>query len=247
MSSNSTQRYIDIEKQNSFLTGILTEAPVSPIGVINEVVGEVEVDIDTDIEKRITQLQEASLNGELEKKTDLAIDPDKQLKDWQLEKSFENFLENIGKEKEVVERNIEEEEKKINALEGLMADLISTKKKKKKILVEPEKVKPVVEEVKQVILKKPEKLDLSKTKEQIAEKYIKPLEKKEILIDEEARKIIADKYGELGNATLQSFLSPKEIEYDPDIIGKVQSHISEMKVANELEKDKMTGLRSIDT
>ena len=247
MSSNSTQRYIDIEKQNSFLTGILTETPVSPIGVINEVVGEVEVDIDTDIEKRITQLQEASLNGELEKKTDLAIDPDKQLKDWQLEKSFENFLENIGKEKEVVERNIEEEEKKINALEGLMADLISTKKKKKKILVEPEKVKPVVEEVKQVILKKPEKLDLSKTKEQITEKYIKPLEKKEVLIDEEARKIIADKYGELGNATLQSFLSPKEIEYDPDIIGKVQSHISEMKVANELEKDKMTGLRSIDT
>ena len=113
MSSNSTQRYIDIEKQNSFLTGILTEAPVSPIGVINEVVGEVEVDIDTDIEKRITQLQEASLNGELEKKTDLAIDPDKQLKDWQLEKSFENFLENIGKEKEVVERNIEEEEKNL--------------------------------------------------------------------------------------------------------------------------------------
>ena len=120
-------------------------------------------------------------------------------------------------------------------------------KKKKKLLKEPEKVKPVVEEVKQVILKKPEKLDLTKTKEQIEAKYIKPLKKEETFIDEEARKVVAEKYGQLGHAALHTFLSPKQIESDPDIINKVQSHISEMKVANELEKDKMTGLRSIDT
>ena len=81
----------------------------------------------------------------------------------------------------------------------------------------------------------------------MAEKYVKPLEKEEIFLDEEARKVVANKYSELGHATLQSFLSPKEIESDPDIINKVQSHIAEMKIANELEKDKITSLRSIDT
>ena len=34
---------------------------------------------------------------------------------------------------------------------------------------------------------------------------------------------------------------------DPEIVDKVLSHISEMKVANELDKDKMKSLRSIDT
>ena len=68
-----------------------------------------------------------------------------------------------------------------------------------------------------------------------------------MIIDENARRIVAEKYSELGNATLHSFLSPKEIESDPNIINKVMSHIKEMKVANELEKDKMTGLKSIDT
>ena len=92
---------------------------------------------------------------------------------------------------------------------------------------------------------KPEPVD-ELTKQQIAEKYVN-LPKEEVIIDENARRIVAEKYSELGNATLHSFLSPKEIESDPDIINKVMSHIKEMKVANELEKDKMTGLKSIDT
>jgi hypothetical protein len=249
MVNNSTQRYIDIEKGTDFLSGILTETPVGVINGINEPIGQVEIDIDLDIEKRIAQLQESRLEGNLEKKIDLSIDPDKQLNEWQFEKNFENFLENVDREKEVVERNIEEEEKKIKGLESLFDDLMAATdgKKKKKLLKEPEKIKPVVEEVKQVILKKPEKLDLTKTKEQIEAKYIKPLKKEETFIDEEARKVVAEKYGQLGHAALHTFLSPKQIESDPDIINKVQSHISEMKVANELEKDKMTGLRSIDT
>ena len=41
--------------------------------------------------------------------------------------------------------------------------------------------------------------------------------------------------------------SAKEIKADPEIVDKVLSHISEMKVANELEKDKMKSLKSIDT
>ena len=166
-----------------------------------------------------------------------------------MEQVIANLLDNVGKEKEVTEEKIVKEEKKIEGLEKLLADLTTarSKKKKKQLLVEPEKVKPVHEEVKQVILKKPEKLDLTKTKDYVAEKYVKPLEKEEIFLDEEARKVVANKYSELGHATLQSFLSPKEIESDPDIINKVESHIAEMKIANELEKDKISKLKSIDT
>ena len=231
--ANSTQRYVDNEKSKSFISGILNQEPV---GVVQE------VDIDLDVEKKISELQEAKLNGK-------SVNAERELKEWELGKQFANLLDNVGKEKEVTEEKIVKEEKKIEGLEKLLADLTTarSKKKKKQLLVEPEKVKPVHEEVKQVILKKPEKLDLTKTKDYVAEKYVKPLEKEEIFLDEEARKVVANKYSELGHATLQSFLSPKEIESDPDIINKVMSHIKEMKVANELEKDKMTGLKSIDT
>ena len=233
MARNPTQRYIDNEKSKSFLTNILNQTPV---GVVEE------VDIDLDVEKKISELQEAKLNGK-------SVNAGKELKEWELGKQFANLLDNVGKEKEVVERNIVEEEKKIEGLESLLADLTAAKdkKKKKKLIVEPEKIKPVHEEVKQVILKQPEKLDLTKTKDYVAEKYVKPLEKEEVVLDEQARKVVADKYSELGHGTLQSFLSPKEIESDPDIINKVESHIAEMKIANELEKDKVTSLRSIDT
>ena len=231
--ANSTQKYVDNEKSKSFISGILNQEPV---GVVKE------VDIDLDVEKKISELQEAKLNGK-------SVNADKELKEWELGKQFANLLDNVGKEKEVTEEKIKEEEKKIEGLEKLLTDLTTAKgkKKKKQLLVEPEKTKPVHEEVKQVILQKPEKLDLTKTKEHVAEKYVKPLEKEEVILDEEARKVVADKYNELGHATLQSFLSPKEIESDPDIINKVESHIAEMKIANELEKDKITSLRSIDT
>ena len=231
--ANSTQKYVDNEKSKSFISGILNQEPV---GIVKE------VDIDLDVEKKISELQEAKLNGK-------SVNAERELKEWELGKQFANLLDNVGKEKEVTEEKIVKEEKKIEGLEKLLADLTTarSKKKKKQLLVEPEKVKPVHEEVKQVILKKPEKLDLTKTKDYVAEKYVKPLEKEEIFLDEEARKVVANKYSELGHATLQSFLSPKEIESDPDIINKVQSHIAEMKIANELEKDKITSLRSIDT
>ena len=231
--TNSTQKYVDNEKSKSFISGILNQEPV---GIVKE------VDIDLDVEKKISELQEAKLNGK-------SVNADKELKEWELGKQFANLLDNVGKEKEVTEEKIKEEEKKIEGLEKLLTDLTTAKgkKKKKQLLVEPEKTKPVHEEVKQVILQKPEKLDLTKTKEHVAEKYVKPLEKEEVILDEEARKVVADKYNELGHATLQSFLSPKEIESDPDIINKVESHIAEMKIANELEKDKITSLRSIDT
>jgi len=244
MAINSTQRYLDVEKSNRFLTGLLKQEDKPEIKPLSETV---EVDIDVDIEKQIAQLQEARINGTLESKEDLSVDPDKQLKEWQLENEFSSFLDNVGKEKEKTERNIQEEEKRISALEGLLGDLTKMgkpKKKKKQVLKELEKVIPVKEEVKKVILRQPEKIDRTKDREEVTERYIKSLTKDEVIVDENARKIVADKYGELKT----NFpISRNIIESDPDIISKVEAQIREMKFANELEKDKVTSLRSIDT
>ena len=168
MANISTQRYLDVEKSSSFLSGLLKQEDKPEIAPLSETV---EVDIDVNIEKQIAQLQEARLNGTLESKDELPVDPDKQLKEWQLESQFSSFLDNVGKEKEKTERNIQEEEKKISALEGLLGDLtkLGKPKKKKQVLVEPEKVKPVQEEVKQVILRQPEKVDRTKDKEEVNE------------------------------------------------------------------------------
>ena len=71
MANNSTQRYIDVEKRNGFLSGFLKEDSIPKIKPISR-----NIDIDVDIEKQISQLQEARLNGTLEAKTDLSVDPD---------------------------------------------------------------------------------------------------------------------------------------------------------------------------
>ena len=188
------------------------------------------MDIDVDIEKQIAQLQEGRINGSIKPITKISIDPDKQLKEWNLEKGFESFLTNIKIEKEDLSKKIIEEEKKISALEGLFSQLTDKKKpkKKKQLLAEPEK--PKVEPVKEVVKEEVRPITMDFVKEKI-------------VIDEEAQKIVLEKYGNLNTG----FPLPKEIQSDPDIINKVQAQITEMKVANELEKEKMTGLRSIDT
>ena len=86
MANNSTQRYLDIEKSNSFFSGLSGMLKEHQVPKVKPLTQNVEVDIDVDIEKQIAQLQEARLNGTLEKKEILPVDPDKQLKEWQLEK-----------------------------------------------------------------------------------------------------------------------------------------------------------------
>ena len=97
------------------------------------------------------------------------------------------------------------------------------KKKKKQLLVEPEKVAPVKEEVKKVLLRQPEKVDRTKDKEEVTEKYIKSLSK-EVVVDENARKIVSDKYSNLSS---KFDLSKQLIESDPNIISKVEAQIKE--------------------
>jgi hypothetical protein len=187
MSINSTQRYLDNERQETFLSSLLptdilqTQSTIMPI--------REEIDIDVDIEKQISLLQEASIAGELKAKPELSVDPDKQIKEWQLEKEFAGFLDSVGKEKEDTSKKIEEEQEKISALENLFDDLMAAKsgKKKKKLLLEPEKVEPI-EKVTKVILREPPKPVPGLTKEQIAEKYVN-LPKEEVYIDENECKV----------------------------------------------------------
>ena len=83
----------------------------------------------------------------------------------------------------------------------------------------------------------------------------KPVEEKKIEskveIKKEPKKVEANaiKTQEIEAASsVLEYLLPKEVEeYDDNIIDKVSKQISEMKVANELEKDKISKLRSIDT
>jgi len=83
----------------------------------------------------------------------------------------------------------------------------------------------------------------------------KPVEEKKVEskveIKKEPKKVEANtiKTQEIEAASgLLEYLLPKKVPaYDESIIEKVSKQISEMKVANELEKDKISKLRSIDT
>ena len=84
---------------------------------LSQVAGDLEIDVD--IEKKITQLQEAKLAGEIERPEQLSIDPEKQLTEWHLEKGLKTFLANVEFEKEDLSKKIEQEDAKIKALEEM--------------------------------------------------------------------------------------------------------------------------------
>ena len=104
-----------------------------------------------------------------------------------------------------------------------------------------------------------EKIEQEKVKQERLEEERKQkllidsgLEKPKVEIDAktlEAQKLVEEKYGQAGSLALQGLMSAsaKDIEADPLIVDKVLKHISEMKVANELDKDKMKSLKSIDS
>ena len=95
---------------------------------LSQVSGDLEIDVD--IEKKITQLQEAKLAGEIERPEQLSIDPEKQLTEWHLEKGLKTFLANVEFEKEDLDKKIKEEDAKISALEELFGGLNKPKTEK---------------------------------------------------------------------------------------------------------------------
>ena len=84
-------------------------------------------------------------------------------------------------------------------------------------------------------------------KKPVEEKKVEP----KVEIKKEVKKVEVNsvKTQEVKAASnILEYLLPKEVEkYDEGIIDKVSQQISEMKVANELEKDKISKLKSIDT
>ena len=195
-----TKRYIDSEKSNSWLDSFLTGTTIEEKQPIVEVKQEPEIDIDPDIEKEISLIQEAKLNQsikeDVKKVVKVVEEPKKSVSE-----GLADFFSAIDSEKKQVKENVEKSEKKIVELEKLFDSLKKEKKKAKKkkkreLLLEPEKVK---EE------KQPEK--------------------------------------EINIVSLQN-VEPKKDNSD-DIMDRVQKEISEMKVANELEKDKIKTLDRI--
>ena len=244
---------------------------------LSQVSGDLEIDVD--IEKKITQLQEAKLAGEIERPEQLSIDPEKQLTEWHLEKGLKTFLANVEFEKEDLDKKIKEEDAKISALEELFGGLMNKPKTQEEIdlentaIISEESFEEFTEEEKrerekirlralsELFEKKviEEKIEEEKEKQKRLEEERKQqllvdsgLEKPKVNIDEktiEAQKLVEEKYGQVGAKALQGLMnaSAKEIQPDPEIVDKVLNHISEMKVANELEKDKMKSLKSIDS
>ena len=265
----STKKYL----QNGKWPGLQQEQTVK----LTQVEGDIEIDVD--IEKQITKLQEARIAGEIEKPEQLSIDPEKQLTEWHLEKGLKTFLANVEFEKEDLGKKIKEEDAKISALEELFGGLINKPKTKEEIELENTEVisEESFEEFTEEEKKDREKIRLKALSELFEKKVIeekieeekekqKRLEeerKQQLLVDSgldkpkveidsktiEAQKIVEEKYGQAGAKALQGLMnaSAKEIEADPLIVDKVLNHISEMKVANELEKDKMKSLESIDS
>jgi len=149
------------------------------------------IDIDPDIEKQISLIQEEKLNSKLKedikKVVKVAEQPTEKLVD---------FFSVIADEKKQTKERVAKSEKKIANIEELFSSL---KKEKKK--AEPKKQKE--------LLLEPE--------EEVKEQTVS-----EVLQDE---------------------LDP--IESDTSIIGQVTKKLSEMKVANELDKEKLKTLDRI--
>ena len=152
------------------------------------------IDIDPDIEKQISLIQEEKLNSKIKEDIKKVV----KVKEKPEEKLVD-FFSIIAQEKKQTKEKIVKSEKKIADIEELFASLKKEKKKtkpKKELLLEPEKPKEEIKKEEQTV--------------------------SEVLQDE---------------------LEP--IETDETVIGKVTKKLSEMKVANELDKDRLRTLDNI--
>ena len=155
----STQHYIDNER--NFIANISQNQPKEVIEFKTAILPVVEqVDIDADIEKEIAQLQEAKINEGIKKVVPVDFDAE-----------LGSFFSSIAEEKNQLKEKVKQEVVKIDALENLFQELSSVKKKKV-LLVEPEKIEePVVEEI--VVEKTPAELTtIEKVSKQLSEMQV---------------------------------------------------------------------------
>ena len=153
------------------------------------------IDIDPNIEKEISLIQEQKLNSKIKEDIKRVVKVKEKPQD-----KLADFFAIINSEKKQVKEKVAKSEKKIADLEELFSSLKKEKqktkpKKKKQLLLEPEEEK----------------------QEKVEEKTV--------------------------SETLQDELEP--IETEENVIDKVTKKLSEMKVANELDKDKLKTLDKI--
>ena len=153
------------------------------------------IDIDPNIEKEISLIQEQKLNSKIKEDIKRVVKVKEKPQD-----KLADFFAIINSEKKQVKEKVAKSEKKIADLEELFSSLKKEKqktkpKKKKHLLLEPEEEK----------------------QEKVEEKTV--------------------------SETLQDELEP--IETEENVIDKVTKKLSEMKVANELDKDKLKTLDKI--
>ena len=162
----STQHYIDNERD--FIANISQRQPAEVIEFKTSILPMVEqVEIDVDIEKEISQLQEAKMSEGIKKVVPVDFDAE-----------LGSFFSSISEEKEELKEKVKKEAVKISGLEDLFNELSSVKKKKvvkkkeKVLLVEPEKIEePIVEEV--VVEKTPTELTtIERVSKQLSEMQV---------------------------------------------------------------------------
>ena len=165
MSDDTTQRYIDGEK--NWINNAIGKVP----DISKKITGEVgvieEIDIDADIEKQITQLQEAKLKV-AETEIDLLTNISKKqaIEEVNVQNELGDFFSTITSEKKELKSRVKKEEVKIAEVEKLFKALNEPKKekkvkKKKELLLEPEKIEKIEDVVvENVIEKTPEELTI---------------------------------------------------------------------------------------
>ena len=176
-----------------------------------------EIDIDPDIEKEIAQLQEAKFS---EKIKEIKLVQEKQEQKVELADELGSFFGAITKAKSDLTEKIEKEEVKIEGLEELFNELASTKKKKK--------------EKKKVLLVEPEKTPTRSPEED--EGYIEEYKTEQLVSELEELAVVEE--------TIEEAVEDKTVD---KMIEKVKKQISSMKNANELDKERVNQLSSLDS
>ena len=195
MSDDSTQRYIDGEK--NWISTFTGKDPIVDKKITGQVSVIEEIDIDADIEKQITQLQEAKLKV-AETEIDLLTNISKKqaIEEVSVQNELTDFFSTISSEKKELKNKVKKEEVKIAEVEKLFKALNEPKKekkvkKKKELLLEPEKIEKIEEPVVENVVEK----------------------------------------------------TPEELT----IIDKVSKQLSDMRVAKQLDENKLKSLESVDT
>ena len=187
MSDDTTQRYIDGEK--NWINNVIGKDSIIDKTITGEVSIIEEIDIDADIEKQITQLQEAKLKV-AETEIDLLTNISKKqaIEEVNVQSELGDFFSTITSEKKELKSRVKKEEVKIAEVEKLFKALNEPKKekkvkKKKELLLEPEKTENIEDVVvENVIEKTPEELTvIDKVSKQLSDmKVAKKLDEDKI-------------------------------------------------------------------